>query len=147
MFSMALVMQILTWVLMAAGCLVVGREIGKLIFKGKKSVSGLRKATQALSIALREHGLKKLPEALEAFTIGDVDDLLVYIQDAATVVRSGNAAIIAELEGTFDRMLGIKLNSPEGRAALKARLVEAEKFAVKAAKVAAVAAPLAATLV
>jgi hypothetical protein len=138
MFS---VIQILMWVLMAAGCLVVGREIGKLVFKSKKDVSGLRKATQALSIALREHGLKRLPEALEAFTVGDLDDLLAFIRDAATVVKSGNAAIIAELEGTFDRMLGVKLQTPEGRAALKARVaeVEAEIAAAAPAVVAAAA--------
>jgi hypothetical protein len=129
-------LQIVVWILVAVGCLVVGRELGSLLFKGKKKVSGLRKATQSLAIALREHGLKRLPEALEAVTIGELDDLVTCIQDAATVVRSGNAAIVEELEGTFSRMLGVKLNSPEGRAMLKARLAEAERVAVAVAKVA-----------
>jgi hypothetical protein len=139
-------LTILVWVGVAMACLYIGREVGAFLFKGKKKFVGLRKATQDLSIALRAHGLVKLPQALEAFTVGDLDDLLKCIENAATVVRAGNTAIVEELEATFDRVLGTKLNSPEGRAALKARLVEAEKIAVKAGKVAASAAPLIATL-
>jgi hypothetical protein len=129
-------LQILIWVLAAAGCLVAGREIGKLIFKGKKSVTSIRKATQALSIELRKLGLVKLPEALEAVTVGEVDDLLTAIQNAAVIVKAGNSAIIQELEGTFERMLGAKIKTPEGRAAMRARIEAAEKIAIEVAKVA-----------
>jgi|WetSurMetagenome_2_1015567.scaffolds.fasta_scaffold66345_2 hypothetical protein len=135
MFSFS-ILTILMWAAIAVGCLVIGREVGKLLFKGQKGVTGLRKATQDLAIAMRAHGLTKVPEVLEAVTVGDVDDLLNAIQNAATIVRSGNAAIIAELEGTFDKMLNMKLSTPEGRAAMKARLEAAEKIALEVAKAA-----------
>jgi hypothetical protein len=85
----------------------------------------------------RAHGLCKLPAVLEEFVVGDVPDLLHSIDEFAIMLKSGNETIIKELEGTFDRMLGVKLDSPEGRALLRARLQEAEKIAVEVAKAAA----------
>lgn len=130
--------QILIYVVVAIACLLVGREVGKLLFKTKKDLTGLRKAAQSLAIALREHGLRRLPEVLEAFTVGEVDDLLQNIREFAIVAKSGNEAILKELDGTFERCLGVKLSTPEGRAVIAARLAEAAALAAKVAVVAAV---------
>ena len=108
----------------------------------KKDVSGLKRFAQTLAIILREHGLKRLPAVLEEFVGGDVDDLFESIKEFAVMLKGGNEAIVKELDGTFERMLYIKLSTPKGRAVLAARLVEAEKIA-EAAKT---AAPIAAAV-
>ena len=130
----------LVWILVAIAAVIAGKEAGKLLFTGKKQLTGMRKAAQSLAISLREAGLKKIPEALEEFAVGDVADLLEGIKDLSLVLKSGNAAIVQELDGTFERVLGVKLNSPEGRALIKAKLVEAEKIASAAITIAAVVA-------
>lgn len=130
-------LQVVLWIAIAVVALIVGRQAGKWLFGAKKDLSNLKRAAQKLAIALREHGLRRLPEVLEEFTVGDVPDLMNSIHEFALVLKSGNDVIIKELENTFDRMLGVKLNSPEGRAALKARVAEAEKVALEVAKVAA----------
>jgi hypothetical protein len=129
--------QLLIWVVLAVMAYFVGREIGKRWFGVKKDVSGMRRSAQQLAIVLREHGLRRLPTMLEAFVVGDVDDLFDDIKTFAEMVKMGNEAIVKELEGTFDRMLGVKLNSPEGRALIKARVEAAEKVALEVAKAAA----------
>ena len=126
-------LQVALWIGLAVVAVLVGKEVGKRLFAGKKNLTSLKRSSQTLAIALREHGLKRLPEVLEEFTVGDVDDLLTSIKDFATVVKAGNEAIVRELDGTFERMLGVKLRSPEGRAWLKAQLAEAEKVALEVA--------------
>ena len=142
MFSQAL--QIVTWVLVAIAALLIGREAGKWLFGAHKNLANLKRSAQSLSIALRDAGLKRLPSILEEFVVGDVPDLLAAINDMAVVAKAGNEAILKELEGTFDRVLDVKLNSPEGRALIKAQLQAAEAVAVAAAPVIAKAAVAAA---
>ena len=111
-------MNVVIWVLVAIAAVIIGRQAGQWLFTGKKQISGLKRAAQSLAIALRAQGLTRTPAALEEFVIGDVDDLLVSIKDFATIVGAGNEAIIKELEATYDRVLGEKLKTPEGRALL-----------------------------
>lgn len=128
-------MTLAIYFVVAVAALVVGRELGKWIFKGKKDVSQLKRSMQTLAIALREHGLRRLPTALEEAVVGDLDDVFASIKDFATVVKSGNETILKELDGTFERCLGVKLSTPEGRAVVEAKLKEAAKAAVVVAKI------------
>ena len=127
--------QIAIWIGIAAVCWFIGRHLGQWMSKADTSVTELRKATQTLAIALREHGLRRLPEVLEAVTVGGIRDLIKSIHEAAVVVKSGNAAILAELDGAFSRGLDAKLQTPEGRALVAAKLAEAASVAVKVAPI------------
>jgi hypothetical protein len=128
-------MNIILWVLLAVACVVVGKRAGGWLFGAKKQVAGLKRSMQSLAISFREAGLKRLPEALEEFVVGDADDLFANLKDLATILKSGNEAILKELDGTFERVLGVKLSSPEGRALIEAKLVEAKQTAIEVAKV------------
>jgi hypothetical protein len=119
-------------VCVAIAVLLVGREAGKWLFGANTNISNLKRSAQSLAIVLREFGLKLLPTILEAFVVGNVADLLAAINEMATVAKSGNEAILKELDGTFDRVLEVKLRSPEGRALLKAQLQAAEAAAIAA---------------
>lgn len=129
-------MNLLVLVLIVVACLLVGREVGKLVFPKKEGPSAKRSA-QSLAIALREAGLRKLPEVLEEFVVGDVPDLLKNIISLAQLVKSGNDTILKELEGTFERVLDAKLRTPEGRAVVKAKVEEVEQSLLRAAVAAA----------
>ena len=63
--------------------------------------------------------------------------MIEKIRDLSKLVQAGNEAIVKELEATYERVLAVKLSTPEGRAVLKAKLAEAEKIAVEIAKAAA----------
>jgi hypothetical protein len=67
---------------------------------------------------------------LEDLVVGNVDDMLDRIRDLSTIAKSGDDAILKELNGTFDRVLAAKLCTAEGRAVVAAKLAEAEKIAV-----------------
>jgi putative component of toxin-antitoxin plasmid stabilization module len=129
-------MNLMLWIVVALAAIVVGKEVGKLAFGAKKNLTGMRRAAQSLSIALREAGLTRIPAALENFCVGDLDDLLEGIKELSVTLKSGDGVIMKELEQTFDRMLGCKLKSPEGRALVEAKLAEAKKVALEVAKVA-----------
>lgn len=129
--------QVLVWVLLAVAALIVGQAVGKWAFGAKQNLTKVRRAAQSLAISLREAGFKKIPEMLEQFTVGDLPDLLDGLQDLAKIMQSGNATILQELDGTFDRCLGAKLSSPEGRALIEAKLADARQVAGECLKAAA----------
>lgn len=130
-------MNLLLWIVVGVALLLVGKEIGSWLFKGTgkvaTKVTSIKKSAQSLSIALREAGLKRLPTLLEDFVTGDVPDLLAGIQDMAKLVSAGNETILKELDGTFDRILTVKLNDPASRAVIKARLAEVDAVLATAA--------------
>jgi hypothetical protein len=125
------------WILAVVGCIVIGREIGKWLFGKNTKLHAAKRAAQTLSIKLREFGMKLIPSLLDDLVVGDAYDMIERIRDLSKVVQAGNDAIIKELEATYDRVLAVKLSTPEGRAVLKAKLAEAEKVAVEIAKAAA----------
>ncbi len=139
-------MSIFMWVLLVLGCVLVGIESGKLLFVGNDKMSAKKRAIQSLSVALRDIGMRIIPDALDEFVISDANGLLEKLHDLSTVLKSGSETMIKEIQATFDSMLNKKLSTPEGRALIEAKLAEAKKIAdvvipiaVTAAKVAAAA--------
>lgn len=141
-------MNLLLWIVLGVALLLIGKEIGNWLFKGTgkvaaqvgqvtAQVTSIKKSAQSLSIALREVGLKRLPAMLEEFVVGDVSDLLANIRDLAKLVEAGNETILKELDGTFERVLDVKIRTPEGRAVVKAKIDEIEQGLLRAAVIAA----------
>ncbi len=129
-----MLIQAVTAVLVVVGCVVVGKYLGRKLFKTKKEISGVKRAAQKWSVALREGGLKRIPNMLDDFVVGDVDDLFQGFKDFATMLKDGNEVVTKELEGAFDRSFTAKLRTPEGRAMVKVRLEMAETVATEVAK-------------
>ena len=127
-------MQIVLWALLGLAALLVGKELSKWLFGAKKTFLGSKRAAQSLAIAFRSAGLTWLPVILEEYVVGDATSLFKSIDEAAAVVRNGNDAIMRELEGTFERVLDMKLSTPEGRALVKAKLDLAVAIATPAVK-------------
>jgi hypothetical protein len=135
------------WVLVVLGCVLIGTEAGKLLFAGNDKLAAKKRSIQSLSVALREIGMRVIPDALDEFVIADANGLLEKLHDLSTILKAGNETMIKEVQATFDSMLNKKLSTPEGRALIEAKLAEAKKIAdlvvpiaVTAAKAAAAAA-------
>lgn len=120
-------MTIVVWILVAIVCVLVGREVGKWMFSASEKLTAKKRAAQVLAGKLRDNGLRLLPALLEDFAVGDVNDMLVKIQDVAKLVDSGNDAIEKELEATYQNVLAKKMATPEGLALIKAKIAEIEQ--------------------
>jgi hypothetical protein len=68
--------------------------------------------------------------------------LIDRIYDTAVLSRESNETLLKELNGTFERVLSIRLSSPEGRAELETKLIAAKKVAEVAVPLAVKAAVL-----
>jgi len=130
-------MNIVVSVALVIACVLIGREAGKWLFGAKKNLTHTRRSALALAVSLREMGMKRVPEVIEELAVGEVSDLLEALRDMSKLMKAGNETILKELEGTFERVLDVKLSTPEGRAVVKARLIEVEAIVAKAAIVAA----------
>ncbi len=123
----------LEYVLAAVACLVVGRELGSWLFSKRTKVQDAKRSAQDLAIKLREFGLKLIPSLLEDMVVGDVYDMVAKIRDLSLITKAGDDAILKELNSTFERVLVVKLGTPEGRAVVAAELAEAAKVAAAVA--------------
>ena len=113
---------VVIWILAAVVCLLLGREVGKWLFGANTKVTEKRRAAQTLAAALRDNGLKLLPQILEDFAVGDVNDMLQRMHDVAKMVEQGNDAIVKELEATYENVLDKKLATPAGLALVQAKI-------------------------
>jgi hypothetical protein len=122
------------WILALVLCLFVGREIGKWMFGVSEKMVQKKKAAQVLATELRANGLKIIPQLLEDFAIGNVNDMLQKIYDLSKLVESGSDAIKKELEETYESVLDAKMQTAEGMALLKSKIAEVEKAAAEMKK-------------
>lgn len=121
---------VVIWILAVVVAILVGREIGKWLFGANGKLMEKKRAAQVLAGKLRAAGLKRIPAFLEAFAVGDVQDMLEQIHDLAKLVEAGSDAITKELEVTYENVLAKKLAMPEGLAYIKAQIAAMESETV-----------------
>lgn len=135
--------MVVIWILAAVVCVLVGREVGKLMFGANEKLMAKKRDAQVLATKLRDNGLKLLPAILEDFAVGDVNDMLQRVHDVSKLIEQGNDAIEKELEATYENVLAKKMATPEGMALIKAKIAAIEQPAPAPAPVPALAAPVA----
>jgi hypothetical protein len=86
--------------------------------------------------------LKAKIDADKAKVHAGIGGLIDRIYDTAVLSRETNEVLLKELNGTFERVLSIRLSSPEGRAELETKLIAAKKIAEVAVPLAVKAAVL-----
>ncbi len=117
---------VVIWILAVVVAVLVGREVGKWLFGQNAKLMEKKRAAQVLAAKLRDNGLRLLPVLLEAFAVGDVQDMVEEIHDVARLVEAGSDAIEKELAGVYERVLNAKLAKPEGLAFIKAKIAAIE---------------------
>jgi len=107
----------------------------KKLFEKDTEVENRRRAAAKLAAKLQEIGLRKLPEFLIDYSVGDYSGMANKIHMIAELVLSGEAPLLAEVDSVFRNVLDAKLKTDEGRAFLAAKLAEATKAVETVAKV------------
>ena len=96
------------------------------LFKKDTEAEARRRGAANLAGTLRGLGLKKIPEFLVSYSVGDYSGMAKQISDTAGVFLDGEEAVLKEFSAIFDRVLTAKLETEEGRAMIAARLEAAE---------------------
>lgn len=127
-------------VIVVALVAVVGWVAVKWLFQKDEAIEDRRRSAAKLAAALQAYGLRKLPELLIDYSVGDYSGMAARIKQATELLMSGDASLVAEFDQVFDRVLSQKLMTEAGRALIAAKLSDAVKpsdpMAVKVAPVA-----------
>ena len=103
-----------------------------------------RRAAAKLASKLQAIGLRKLPEFLIDYSVGDYSGMANKIHALSELFLAGDEPVLAEVDTVFRNVLDAKLKTDEGRAFIAAKLAEATKAV---APVVAAAAPAVAAAV
>ena len=114
----------------------------KWLFIKDTEIENRRRAAARLAAKLQELGLRKTPEFLIDYSVGDYSGMANKIHMLAELFLGGDDPVLAEVDTVFRNVLDAKLKTDEGRALIAAKLAEATKAVtpVVAAAVATVAA-------
>lgn len=116
----------------------------KWLFRKDTEVEARRLGAIKLAASLQSYGLKKIPAFLQKYAVGDYSGMAADIKALAEMFASGEAAVIAEFDAVFEKVLAEKLKTESGRALVATKLADAVKpedpSAVKKAPTVAVAA-------
>jgi len=103
---------------------IVAYFVAQKLFKLDTAVEQRRLAAAQVAGKLQSYGLKRVPTLLTAYSVGDYSGFVHELGNMVRLFLDGEDAIVKELDATFDRVLAVKLASPEGRALLTAKLSE-----------------------
>lgn len=98
--------------------------IVKWLFEKDTEVENRRRSAAKLAGKLQEVGLRKLPEFLIDYSVGDYSGMASRIHSLAELMNSGESVVLAEVDTVFQNVLTAKLNTAEGRAYLAAKLAD-----------------------
>jgi hypothetical protein len=120
-------MTILEIVLVSlVGC-ALAYWVGTFLFKKDTEKEDRRRAANQTAGVLRALGLKKTPEFLEDYGVGDYSGMANKIKELAKLFLTGQDALVAEFGQVFESVLDAKLKTETGRAYIAAKLEDATK--------------------
>jgi len=120
---MTLLEVILACVLLAAAAYVVV----VWAFKKDTEIEDRRRGAARLAAVLSNLGLKKTPEFLIDYSVGDYSGMAVKITELAKLFLEGEGAVVKEFAQVFDGVLAAKLRTDSGRAFIAAKLADAAR--------------------
>jgi hypothetical protein len=124
MFSASAVTIAILSFILACGAAYAG---GCWLFKKDTEMENRRRAAAKLAAKLQEFGLKKTPEFLIDYSVGDYSGMAKKIHDLAELFLSGEQHVLAEFDDVYQNVLASHLKTEAGRALLAAKLQDAVK--------------------
>jgi len=100
----------------------------KWLFKKDTEVENRRRAAAHLANKLSEMGFKELPVFFLNYAVGDYSGMAYKLSEVARTMMGGEKAVLAEMDDVFTKLLAIKLNTADGRFAVRSKLEEVEKL-------------------
>jgi len=120
-------MTILEIVLVSVIACAVAVAVGKWLFQKDTEVENRRRSAAQLAGVLRSLGLRKTPEFLEDYAVGDYSGMAEKIKELVKLFINGEQAVVDEFSQVFDSVLAAKLKTETGRAFIAAKLEDATK--------------------
>lgn len=99
--------------------------ICKWAFSKDTEIENRRRAAAKLAAKLQAYGLKKTPEFLIDYSIGDYSGMAKKIHDLAELFLSGEEHVLKELDDVYQNVLAEQLKTEAGRALIAAKLHDA----------------------
>jgi hypothetical protein len=99
----------------------------KWLFQKDTEIENRRRGAAKLAAVLQTYGLKKTPEFLIDYSVGDYSGMAHKIAELARLFLDGEEHVVKEFQQVFDRVLEAKLQTDEGRAYIAAKLSETGK--------------------
>lgn len=108
----------------AALAVLIGRDVVKWLLKEDAELVARRKKAVELANKLHTFGLSVLPNMLTEYGTGDYIGLVEEIDRQVVLFLgpNGDAAVLQELEQTFENVLSAKLADPAGLALIQAKI-------------------------
>jgi len=106
---------------------LVGFLAAKWLFQKDTEIENRRRGAAKLAAVLQTYGLKKTPEFLIDYSVGDYSGMAHKIADLARLFLDGEEHVVKEFQQVFERVLEAKLQTDEGRAYIAAKLSEMGK--------------------
>ena len=120
-------MSVLEVVLVCVVGAAVACGLAVWLFKKDTEKEERRRGAARLAGVLSSLGLKKLPELLVDYSVGDYSGMAKKIAETAKLFVAGEAAVLEEFERVFESLLNARLSSEAGRAYVAAKLADAAK--------------------
>lgn len=83
-----------------------------------------RRGAAKMASTLRSYGLTVTADLLIDYSVGDYSGMGQKFAALGKLAVSGEEVVLAELEKVFDRILEIKLSTPEGVSALQKKMAD-----------------------
>ena len=112
--------------LLLALCVISGLAVAQWAIKKGTEIEDRRRGAAKLASVLTGYGLKKTPEFLIDYSVGDYSGMAVKIKQLAELFLDGEDAVVAEFKQIFESCLNARLKDESGRAYVAARLVDAK---------------------
>ena len=106
---------------------LVGFLAAKWLFQKDTEIENRRRGAAKLAAVLQTYGLKKTPEFLIDYSVGDYSGMTHKIADLARLFLDGEEHVVKEFQHVFERVLEAKLRNAEGRAYVTAKVAEFDK--------------------
>ena len=120
-------MSPLEMVLVCVLVLVLSYAVVRWLFKKDTEVEDRRRGAAKLAGVLSNLGLKKTPEFLIDYSVGDYSGMAEKIKELAKMFLDGEEAVVKEFDQVFEGVLKAKLSTETGRAYIAAKLTDAAK--------------------
>lgn len=103
---------------------LVGFLAAKWLFQKDTEIENRRRGAAKLAAVLQTYGLRKTPEFLQDYAVGDYSGMAHKIADLARLFLDGEEHVVKEFQHVFERVLEAKLQTDEGRAYIAAKLAQ-----------------------
>jgi len=120
-------MSLLEIILLCVVLAIISYAVVRWLFKKDTEIEDRRRGAARLAGVLSNLGLKKTPEFLIDYSVGDYSGMAEKIKELAKLFLDGEGAVVKEFEQVFEGCLKAKLATETGRAYVAAKLTDAAK--------------------